>query len=163
MATDITQESLVWIKASCGESVPDAIVGGTTCDGDELHLARGPTDEELTPGKLHIGHEDAYLSYGGDELTFSEYEVLSNVGCVDLEWINACGGAVPIGAIEGGTCNEGQPIYIARAPHEGDIVPGKLVPRCNAAFVPWGGQEHMYEEYEVLCIKAVKPPVATDC
>lgn len=157
MATMVSTESLVWIAASGGETVSDAIVAGSAEDGAELHIARASLELELAVGKVHIGHEYAYIPYYEEEVHQDEYEVLSNPGCVELEWVSASCGEVPVGAVEGGTCEEGQPIYVARCPHENDIVPGKVVPRCEVIFIPWGGEEISYSEYEILCVKTVKP------
>lgn len=41
----------------------------------------------------------------------------------------------------------GEPLYVARARHEGDLIPGKLVPSHNVAYVPYGGGEHGHSDY----------------
>lgn len=157
MAATISTKNLVWIPASCGESVCDAVVAGCACDGEELHVVRMHHEEEFAVGKLHIGHSHAYVAYYGREHSHEEYEVLANPGGIELEWKEACNGEIPTGAIEAGHCEENEPIYVARCSHEEDVVPAKLVSRVNCAFVPWGGKEHPYKEYEVLCVKYVKP------
>lgn len=165
-AADTTATSLAWVASSGGAEVDHAIEGGQTCDGTPIRIARAPTCEgELTPGKLVEGYEYAHLSYGREEYQFEEYEVLTNPGCVDTEWVAACGRDVPAGAVEGGTCIEGYPIYIARGTHEesGDVIPGKVVPRCDLFFIAYGGVELHYSEYEVLCVKSVKPQSQDSC
>lgn len=157
MAATISTEGLVWIGASSGESVPGAIVGGSAEDGAELHIIRVEHKSELAVGKLHLGHSHAYVAYFGKEHSHEDYEVLANPGDVELEWVSACSGEVPTGAVVGGRCGQDTPIYVARCHHEQDIVPAKLVVRCEGAFVPWGGEEHHYKEYEVLCVKSVNP------
>lgn len=87
----------------------------------------------------------------------TEYEVLANRGDVEIEWVAASNGDVPTGAVAGGTDCEGGAIYLARFVHEGDVIPGKLVVYCSLAYVSWGGQEHSSGEYEVLCVKSVRP------
>lgn len=164
MATKATRTSLCWIKASGGESVDNAVVAGNAGDGAELHVARVQLDPELAPGKLHIGHSCAYIPFHEEEEQHDEYEVLANPGCVELEWVSASEGEVPIGAVEGGTCGQGEPIYLARCQHEDDLVPGKVVPRTGAMYIPWGCKEYTKTEYEVMCVKSVKPlPVEDDC
>lgn len=157
MTAQVSTDSLVWIAASGGESVDDAIVAGTAADGAELHIARAPIDPEIAPGKLHVGYECAYIPLHEVEETAADYEVLANPGGVELEWVGASGGDVPIGAVAGGTCGQGEPIYLSRCSHEDEVIPGKLVPRTGAAYVPWSGNEYTYEEYEVLCVKTVTP------
>ncbi|XP_013188721.2 uncharacterized protein LOC106133515 isoform X1 [Amyelois transitella] len=65
-------------------------------------------------------------------------------------WADASGGQVPPGAVVGGQDASGEPLYVARAVHEGATVPGKLVASHGCAYVPWGGQEHGKPEYQVL-------------
>lgn len=55
---------------------------------------------------------------------------------------------LPPDAVEGGM--DGEPMYVVRARHEGELIPGKLVPSHNAAYVAWGGGEHAKSDYEVL-------------
>lgn len=64
-------------------------------------------------------------------------------------WIPATNGQVPPGAVQGGQDNG--VLYVARARHEGDLIPGKLVPSHNVAYIPFAGAEHGKTQYEVLC------------
>lgn len=54
-------------------------------------------------------------------------------------------------AIRAGTDADGSPIFAGRAYHEGDIVPAKVIPDKNIAYVCFGGEEVPKEVYEVLC------------
>lgn len=40
----------------------------------DLFVARGHHNGGLIPGKLHVGHSSAYISYGGLEISKTEYE-----------------------------------------------------------------------------------------
>lgn len=64
-------------------------------------------------------------------------------------WVPSGGGQVPVSAVAGGT--DGETIYVARARHEGALIPGKLVPSHGVVYIAWGGGEHAHAEYEVLC------------
>lgn len=64
-------------------------------------------------------------------------------------WVDASGGQVPPGAVVGGQDCSGEPLYVARAQHEGATLPGKLVPSHGCAYVPWGGLEHGKPQYQV--------------
>lgn len=64
-------------------------------------------------------------------------------------WVPASGGQVPVAAVQGG--QDGEPQFVARARHEGALIPGKLVPSHGVTYVAWGGGEHGKGEYEVLC------------
>ncbi|CAG9581153.1 unnamed protein product [Danaus chrysippus] len=65
-------------------------------------------------------------------------------------WVDATSGQVPPGAVVGGQDCSGEALYVARAQHEGALLPGKLVGSHGCAYVPWGGQEHGKPEYQVL-------------
>lgn len=68
-----------------------------------------------------------------------------------VSWVAASGGTVPEGALVGGEDN-GNPLYVARAVHEDATIPGKLLADHGVAYIPWGGEEHGKENYEVLVI-----------
>lgn len=53
-------------------------------------------------------------------------------------------------AVRAGTDADGTPIYCGRAFHQGDLVPAKVMPDKNIAYVAYGGEELPKEEYEVL-------------
>jgi hypothetical protein len=65
-------------------------------------------------------------------------------------WVYASGGTVPEEAFKAGRDENGI-IYICRARHEGDLIPGKVSPAVGIASVSYNGKEHTVEEYEVLC------------
>ncbi|XP_028032564.1 uncharacterized protein LOC114244849 [Bombyx mandarina] len=65
-------------------------------------------------------------------------------------WVDVSGGQVPPGAVVGGQDCSGEPLYVARAVHEGATIPGKLVPSHGCAYVPWGGIEHGKPQYQIL-------------
>lgn len=66
-----------------------------------------------------------------------------------VSWVVATGGEVPEGALAGGE-DSGSAVYVARADHEGAVIPGKLVQGHSSAYIPWGGEEHPKEAYEVF-------------
>jgi hypothetical protein len=67
----------------------------------------------------------------------------------DATWVAASGGEIPEGALVGGN-DGGSPVYVARASHEDIVIPGKLVAGHGVAYVPYGGEEHSKDSYEVL-------------
>lgn len=67
------------------------------------------------------------------------------------QWVDAGNGWVPSGqAVVGGYDVSGENIYIGRVQHEGDIIPGKIVPSHNVCYVPFGGLEHGHHYYQAL-------------
>ncbi|XP_073957886.1 uncharacterized protein isoform X2 [Choristoneura fumiferana] len=70
----------------------------------------------------------------------------------DLRWVplNAeIDHRVPADALIGGF--EKEPLYIARAHHNGSLCPGKYVVSLRRAFLPWGRREHQKTRLEILC------------
>ncbi|XP_046959401.1 uncharacterized protein LOC124529628 isoform X1 [Vanessa cardui] len=65
-------------------------------------------------------------------------------------WVDVTSGQVPPGAVVGGQDCSGEPLYVARAQHQGAMIPGKLVSSHGCAYIPWGGEEHGKTEYQVL-------------
>ncbi|KAJ8724290.1 hypothetical protein PYW08_015764 [Mythimna loreyi] len=67
-------------------------------------------------------------------------------------WVPACLSqrSIPPGALRVGTDADGDEIYAGRAPHEGDILPAKVIPNKNACYVAWGGEEIVKDQFEVL-------------
>uniref|UniRef100_A0A1B0CT69 Uncharacterized protein n=1 Tax=Lutzomyia longipalpis TaxID=7200 RepID=A0A1B0CT69_LUTLO len=61
------------------------------------------------------------------------------------------GAAVPIeSAVRAGRDADGSTIYVGRAFHEGDMLPAKVIPDKNIAYVAYGGEEHAKEDFEIL-------------
>jgi len=100
-------------------------------------------------GSWIIEDDSPYGSHGGH----SPYgavsaQIQSGAGGAAC-WVPSANGQVPVSAIAGG--QDGETLYVARARHEGALIPGKLVPSHGVVYVPWGGGEHAHSEYEVLC------------
>ncbi|THD18728.1 hypothetical protein D915_010606 [Fasciola hepatica] len=67
-----------------------------------------------------------------------------------LSWVPSYNGIVPQGAID-----IGQNIFVARAMHAGEFIPGKLTPAAGQTYVPYAGVEHGVPQYQVLCVTGV--------
>lgn len=127
--------------------VPDgAVQGGHDTCGTTLYVIRARHGNNLVPGKFSAIRCNAYVSYGGGEHLKHDFEVL--VGSC-FHWDGGSNGSVPANAFA--THDGGEALYIGRVPHAGSITPGKIHPRRNACFISYGGKEHCYKEYDVLC------------
>ncbi|XP_049812753.1 natterin-4-like isoform X3 [Schistocerca nitens] len=69
-------------------------------------------------------------------------------------WQEASYGEVPARAVRAGTDKDGGPLYVGRAPHAGDLLPAKVAPTHQGAFVSWNCLEHSKFHYEVLVLGA---------
>ncbi|KAJ8959782.1 hypothetical protein NQ314_006212 [Rhamnusium bicolor] len=65
-----------WLACSGGNIPPNALAAGQTEDGEPLYVGRVVHDGALTTGKVQQSHGVCYISYGGKELSFPEYEIL---------------------------------------------------------------------------------------
>ncbi|KAM3956516.1 uncharacterized protein ACR2FA_009524 [Aphomia sociella] len=75
----------------------------------------------------------------------------------DFDWIpstattaNQLTGRAVVGGHEGW---DGSPLWVIRAWHNGDLIPGKLSVRHNAASIMYDGKEVSVQNIEVLCAK----------
>lgn len=67
-----------WVPTSGSDIPPNAFPGGESEDGEPLFIGRVPHEGTLTVGKVHPSHGNCYISYAGQELAFSDYEILTN-------------------------------------------------------------------------------------
>lgn len=67
-------------------------------------------------------------------------------------WITANPfGPLPVGAQIGGRDIDGSLLYVGRASHEGDQIPGKVLPLQRVMYVSYSGKEIAKQQYEILC------------
>ncbi|KAH8019170.1 hypothetical protein HPB51_017397 [Rhipicephalus microplus] len=74
---------------------------------------------------------------------------------IPCSWVPNSDGALPTGAVQGGVCASGEPLYIGRAYHEGTLTIGKVQPSRRCLSIPYGGEEHCSSDYEVLVVQTV--------
>nr|ADV17352.1 farnesoic acid methyltransferase [Schistocerca gregaria]AEV89769.1 farnesoic acid O-methyltransferase [Schistocerca gregaria] len=137
-----------WVPARAGEVPPGAVPGGY--DNEQLYVGRARHEGALIPGKVHPSHGVCYVAWGGQEHGKEEYEVLC--GC-EAAWVPAAQGQVPEGALPSGETEDGEPLFTGRAQHEGAMCVGKVQASHTVCYIPYGGQEIAYPEYEVLVAK----------
>lgn len=164
-----------WI-ASSGGQVPDQAVSGGQ-DGEALYVARARHEAALIPGKLVPSHGVCYIAWSGGEHPHDEYEVLC--GC-DPMWVPVSGDAIPPLAMPAGESEDGEPLFVGRVNHEGALTIGKVQvrvieiitlntfllilshlciflctqPSHGTCYIPYGGQELAFQDYEILVINA---------
>lgn len=139
-----------WVSSSNGHVPADAVVAGNQADGDVLYVGRAPVGGSLSVGKIQPSHACMYVPFDGLEHSIHQYEVL--VAPKRSTWIQSSRFApLPHGAILAGNDQDGSPIYIGRAWHNGDQIPAKVIPSKQAAYIAYGGQEVLKDEFELLC------------
>lgn len=138
--------STCWVPASGGYVPPSAFPGGED-NGEPVYIIRANYQGGLIPGKLIASHGTSYVPWGGQENPVSDYEVLCDFRGT---WVASSGGSIPPNAVPGGQSEEGEPLYIGRVVHEGSLQVGKVQASHNVCYIPYGGQELGFQDYEVL-------------
>ena len=132
-----------WVKALNGQ-VPAGAVGPVGKDSLYIGRAVCPAPESAnTPGKIHPSLGKFYISWGGKEIEYHEYEALVIYGSLH-NWVKPSG-PIPANAVY--ACDS---YVVIRGWHNKEWIPGKLHVTANKAYVPWGGKEISVHEYEVL-------------
>ncbi|XP_062705661.1 uncharacterized protein LOC109421536 isoform X1 [Aedes albopictus] len=140
----VSSNAACWIPAANGEVPPNAVVGGA--DGEDMYIARAQHEGAIIPGKLVPSHGVAYVAWGGVENPKEEYEVLCDGNGV---FVPTSGGEIPPNAIPAGESEDGEPLFIGRVSHEGTMTVGKVQQSHGVCYIPYGGQEMAFAEYEI--------------
>jgi hypothetical protein len=59
-------------------------------------------------------------------------------------------GTFPDSLVQAGTDDDGSVIFVGRANYNGEVIPAKVIPTKQAAYVCQNGGEHLVDEVEVL-------------
>ncbi|KAF7281181.1 uncharacterized protein LOC143198744 [Rhynchophorus ferrugineus] len=136
-----------WVAASSGEVPPSGFAGGED-NGESAYVIRANFNGALLPGKLVPSHRQAYVPWGGAENPVTEYEVLCDF---PGQWLANSGSDIPPNAVPGGQSEDGEALYIGRTVHDGCLTIGKVQPSHGVLYIPYGGQELAFPDYEILC------------
>lgn len=140
----VSGNAACWVPASDGEIPPNAVVGGA--DGEDMYIGRAQHEGAIIPGKVIAAHKVCYVPWGGVENPKTEYEVLCDGNGV---FVPVSGGDIPPNAIPAGESEDGEPLFIGRASHEGTMTVGKVQQSHGVCYIPYGGQEMAFAEYEI--------------
>jgi len=138
-----------------GRNIPgDAIEAGEE-KGNVLYIARAFQDGGLQIGKASGWFKQgAVIGYKNKEIQLETFEVLVGDARA-VQWVAGSGtfGTENLGAkpVEGGHENNNTPLFIAQAPYNGGVHPGKIANGLDGAIIPYDGGEHQVKEYRVLC------------
>ncbi|XP_046747824.1 natterin-3-like [Diprion similis] len=128
-------------------TLPGMICAGRDADGASLVVGRAIHNGDVLPAKAKPEHAVAYVAYGGQEHEKRQFEILMPA---DFHWVADRNGQVPYGAVESGTTNNGEKLYVGRGYQQGTPTVGKIHPSHGCLYVPFGGREVALREYEVL-------------
>lgn len=137
-----------WMGWSPSQGVPpQAVVAGHDTDGAQIYVARAFHEGEQIPGKFMPGKHAMYIAWNGQEILKHQFEVFS---VPNARWVPSGHGSIPPGAVIGGHTNTGEPLYIGRTFYQGSLTPGKVHPSHGSLYIPFGGAEIPFKNYEVL-------------
>ncbi|CDI97494.1 protein of unknown function DM9 [Echinococcus multilocularis] len=124
---------------------------------DGIFVARAELSGEKIPGKYVQRYQTCYLPHGGKEHEVSFCEILCDTtvtcGGACYKWVADSDGDVPKNAIIAGIASDGEPLYICKAPCQGEMCVGKVHMGHSCAYIPYGGEEKAVERYEVLVLR----------
>lgn len=128
-------------------------MGGFQLDVSQpLYVGRAYHAGMLLPAKIVLGAKSSFVSWGGKEISVSNYEVL----CDDKVWMKTSGGYIPYGALPVGSEN-GETLYIGRVNYNG-LMLGKVHPSKGILYVAYGGKELRFQNYEILIVTPSASP-----
>lgn len=151
--------TLKWVEYNGGALPNNLVAAGHRGSGETLYVARANVGGELTPGKLEGNGKNAYIPYGGKEHSVQSCDLLTCDKPELLLWVGAEHGEVPVGGVQGGyLADQSIPLYIGRAQHGSELIPGKICPEYGKAYVGTGWREHeKTTDYEALVVKYTFP------
>jgi len=135
-----------WVAARNGEVPPRAFAGGED-NGEPVYVARANFNGALIPGKLVPSHGTSYVAWGGQENAVPEYELLCDF---PGSWVACSGANIPGNAVTAGQTEDGEPLYVGRVVHDGSLTVGKVQPSHGVVYIPYGGNELAFQDYEIL-------------
>lgn len=141
-----------WQSVDSSSTFPKqhAIRAGRDADGCTIYVGRAFHENDLLPAKVIPDKEMAFVSFDGEEIPKTEFEVLRSG---DFVWEFASNGEIPRGAIVIGKTVDGENLYMGRCLHEGTQTPGKVQASHGCLYIPFNGEELSFAEYEVLVLK----------
>ncbi|XP_022662888.1 natterin-4-like [Varroa destructor] len=155
MAANTYHSLCRWVPTCRAAIPPNAVNGGTDSTGETLYIGRTRHEDDLIPGKVVPSHECCYVSWGGLEKRYDEYEILVAEHDHEFTWASCQGGELPTGAIQGGVTGDAEKLFIGRAEHDGSLTIGKVHPSHKVCYIPYDGKEIPCEYYEVLACKSI--------
>lgn len=125
----------------------DAVLGGRDTDGAQIYVGRAEHQGDLLPCKVMPSKKIAFISHNGAEIAKHNFDIL--VGS-DVKWKKERNGKIPKDSYPGGRTSSGEVLYIGRAEHNRSQTIGKVHPSHGCLYIPYGGKEIPFKDYEVL-------------
>ncbi|KAJ6558552.1 carbohydrate-binding module family 12 protein [Mycena vulgaris] len=138
-----------------GKEIPQGAIAVGQEHSWMLYICRAFYEGGIQIGKASDAFQKgAVIGYKHEEIHLETYEIL--VGDMNgLRWVDASGvlnvSHLGFRPVEGGREDDGTPLYIAEAPHNRAVHPGKASEKLDGAYIPYDGGEKCIKSYRVLC------------
>ena len=147
---------LIYINI-CAFRQMGSVLSSESITVDQLHALLGDLKAKDAKVTIHVSafHYEEYTvrTIENEEIPPDEGPNNRGGGAPEankVHWVSGSHGSHPGDAVRAGT-DHGVPIFVARARHQGCLVPGKLHPGHKTVYVPWGEREHAKKDgYQVL-------------
>ncbi|CAH0697239.1 unnamed protein product [Spodoptera exigua] len=133
---------------------PSYYVPGTVMIPVPVPPSQPPPPEPTPSQSTYITN---YIYHGETNVTSGDQQVSIVEAPGEYDWVpttalmaSSLSGRAVVGGHEGW---DGSPLWVIRAWHNGDLMPGKLSVRHNAASVVYAGKEISVQNIEVLCAR----------
>ena len=167
----ITYPTINWVTVSDGYLPTNAIAAGVAPNGEVLYVGRREYSGDVIPGYIVPSEKCLHVSYFGEHCHSSDYEALTIEDQNDFEFGLYSNGEVPTHAVYADKEHDG--LYVGRTvtgistattwnresinlPH-GRVSNTQLIGYINCShecmYVPWNGEEIIYQSYEVMVLK----------
>lgn len=133
-----------WVNARNGHVPPGAVPAGEDVGGETLYACSIGS----AVGKLVPSHRSCYVAYGHRSFPSQKYRVLTTDA--RWQWVPLTGD-IPQGAVIGG--QDGEPLYVCSAFHQGKQVPGKYPPSHNVCYITFGNRSIAISDFYVIVAK----------
>jgi len=124
--------------------------------GKKEFVGRGPTSDQISPGRIVPDDGCMYTPYGGQDKILTKYEALAiKNGNPIYEWVPVDSWELPENALPASKDHSSTyNVFLARVKLDGKLRFGKAHIGYKAVFVPdIDGEKEVYEEpFEVLCV-----------
>ncbi|KAK7069849.1 hypothetical protein SK128_022179 [Halocaridina rubra] len=142
-------QSVRWAHSLSIHSCPTAVQAAPG-----VYVATAYHNGGLIPG-VATSNNVCQVSWGGATVTKHDFYLLENAGNAEFIWQAASSGQIPMGAVQGGYSENGEPLYVGRFRRGFKFITGKVHPSHRVCYVPDGGREVSAANYEVLCLKTI--------
>ncbi|XP_055635916.1 uncharacterized protein LOC129775324 [Toxorhynchites rutilus septentrionalis] len=139
-----------WMSNDATDLIPqNALLGGIDENGI-LYVGRTGHRGSLTPGGISSATQQCYIAWGSEEHRKSNFDYLCNC---KAKFVPSRGNNVPVGAVQGGYSEFGEPLFVGRVKIGRFILVGKVQPSHSVCYIAYRRKEVAHGDYEILVLE----------